>query len=106
MEDKNPVAFWKLVNQLKNKKSSENLIDAEIWQNYFQELHNNNSNKNFDTNFEKFIFPELPRERMQNMDSTRIGRQESMGSALAGSHNLVCRAVRRSRSFTGDVEPT
>ncbi len=55
LEDKNPAAFWNLVNSLRNKKTNEEVIDPEVFYEYFKQLHAGAGNVHHDHNFKAKI---------------------------------------------------
>ena len=66
MEDRNPKAYWNLVEKLKTfdceKVNSDSAIDEQSWFNYFKELLsiNNNNDNTLDEKIEKLqTFTEL-----------------------------------------------
>lgn len=59
LENKNPTAFWKLVNNIRGKKQNNEPIEPDIFQEYFKELHNGIDNKNLDLSFKKKLDNEI-----------------------------------------------
>ncbi len=55
LEEKNPTAFWKLVNTLKEKKQSHEEVQPEIFYDYFKELHKGIKNAHHNLDFKCHI---------------------------------------------------
>ena len=54
-EQKNPTAFWNLVNTIKEKKSNNSCIEPNVFYDYFRNLFDCKTNDNFDNKFESVI---------------------------------------------------
>ncbi len=59
MEEKNPEAFWKLVNSIKNNRVSGEDFDPEIIYDYFKTLHKGIKNDHLDINHRNIIETKL-----------------------------------------------
>ena len=59
IENKNPTEFWKLVNNIKSKKIKNEVIDPDVFLDYFKSLHKPGNSKMFDNNFAKIISEKL-----------------------------------------------
>ena len=58
-EEKNPTAFWKLINSIKGARTKNENLEPEILYNYFKNLHDKKVSNKFDQNFEKLIIKKL-----------------------------------------------
>ena len=67
MEDKNPTEFWKLIDEIKGKKSNTDL-DHEIFLQHFKNLHNPPNSNLFDDDFAEDIIKNVS----QNSERIKI----------------------------------
>jgi hypothetical protein len=71
LEDKNPKAFWELVNKLRDRKKNGNNLHPDTWLEYFKDLHKKKVNMKYDMDFQEKV-----ENKLKNLSNLKIYNEE------------------------------